>query len=1726
MEKIFIKERINIVDYNNKNQGLIYSSGNPDIDGGAVNIELESDVGGWHELTFDMPNFIVQEGELVPNPLMKNLFPLAKLQYTRIIKEGDEEKELILYFIVQPQVGSRDESGIVLQNFTCIDYPRHYLSKAKVGLTIGEDTIDEELSLTANNEVPSSATVFWIPADVQMRTDFNTIAEISAWGDAKPGAFAYIASTGKAYRLISANPASYTEDAQGNRTYTSWYELGANETYTMDGTTPVPAPVWCPDWGGYPLAPDPNTYEFGDIDINDIDEISVQFYWDTVWLDPNKTYGRYEGILYEEGSRLVYSIYETRNYDFPENFMGTYSRSQNLDKLVPQALEGKPATAYVLETLSVWQYVNDMWEDTHKTQAEYFKVEDTLTGSWDKLDEQLATLCPNNAENYLKYILRGTGWTVGTVDKIYVDNGTIEMDETGVVTPGQEELRAYLTVDGSNAYNGISELCDVFMVYPRFDHVNKTVSLQSNPGMDNNLEFKWKENLATTTITQDGEKAVSKLWVYGGEDLISQQVISDCNRMNPNYYLAEYTSLEDLEDRAHPQEGSYAKIAETYTWAQLCSGDYSTVATKSELPATGSLGQTYYVTDEVSFWTWNPDAGAWYDTYLSNEPADDATEITLEQRYDYENGQWVNKGQFYHWYEPVSPFADNYIMDFRYFLDRGLITQEQVDDIKYNYVLPMSRIGRKRWPLYEEYQKMSMDYDDASNSYDASKICRDAVKESLVTTYSIRQYDDNELINILETNVKLYPPGADIGANGQPNVGWTKSEIIYSEASAYPTAQTFADIPNVVPNPTVGSVVRVTDEAAVYYYNQFVNFDDTISAYIGWETSAQVDAVGFDGKENTLLRSPDGKIEAAIRGLGYFDEFRNELSKTDRPSLAPWYNPPMSEDELPEGSVIDPDETSGKHKYYSSLERYVTEQMAMDLALERMKTLETQMTLNLEKQELLYAKLEELNAELREKYGDFIVEGTFTDEDIVWRYNLWYAGLEALELYHRPLVTYELGVTDISGLPEYRTMTEDIYHDIVYRMSKPELVLPDPGDYCYVTDNTLGLVREKANVTSITRNLSNPSQNQITIATVDTNTEDLIGKLVTAANTIYSKEQIYNRSSIITEDGTISQDSMVGSLEDNSGKFAFMSNSGTVILGESGITTVDRENGDNRMQYTGKGIFASTNGGVTWKNIVSAGQISINNLSAGTIDSNVISVTNMGHTSSITIDGAGITARKYGGATSNPDIQIQDPDVSFFLDASTGNAYFKGMIQAGAGDIGGWYIGTDALTRGNVGMNSNSSAHGGYAFWAGSSDPASAPFWVKHNGEMQATNGHFTGAINGGSITGTTINNGNGTFRVDADGNLTATSANIAGVVNASSGSFTGTVNATSGVFQNVTVTESCTVPASTITGVLSDSNIPNLSADKITSGYLSANRISGGTITSSDIHLNRGTVKLCSTGRVEFTNGVGFFSMGPASSHSSAAGVTHPYVSALNVATGSGGIVFVDSGSISSVGNVIGNLTGMMNGEDPGMRLESEGQLRIQTNSGGLNLAGADSLRVEAVGGRVYIQNNSNVMTFDGHKIIGQNFGNNTEYAQVTIYQQIYLETYNSSSKAFYHRGKYSGGASDNDEIATVSDVESTLSVKENVEKKDLSDVLDIMSNVDIYDYKYIDGINDGKQDYGYIIDYLEQIPGIEKYLTFYPQEIDGIRTKQVRTGQLIRFLLSGVSELSREIKEIKKSE
>ena len=907
-------------------------------------------------------------------------------------------------------------------------------------------------------------------------------------------------------------------------------------------------------------------------------------------------------------------------------------------------------------------------------------------------------------------------------------------------------------------------------------------------------------------------------------------------------------------------------------------------------------------------------------------------------------------------------------------------------------------------------------------------------------------------------------------------------------------------------NPKIGDYVRVKDEAKVYVQTATYQFEDTICAYLDWnENDIPNTTAAAEKRKKEWLFSPDGRTEARVRNEGLFQKFRDEELYGDpgerEEKLAPWYNPPANIKEVPKGPTGDPDETSTMHPYYDAQTRFVTEQINMNDALDRITTIEEQLTYLLKKIELLESSITELEHGLREKYGDYLVEGVFTDDTMVWIYNLWYAGLEALELYHRPLVTYELGVVDVSGLPEYRTVATDIYHDIVYRLNQPELVLPNPGDYCYVTDNKLGIVRERANITSTTRNLSNPSQHQITIATVDTNTEDLIGKVVTAANTIYSKEQIYNRSAIVNADGTIAQDSITSSLDDNSGKITVMSNNGTVLLGDNGILTTDRDNALLRMQYTGKGIFASTNGGVTWENIVNAGKISIKSLSAGSIDSNSISVSNIGHDASIIIDGKGISAVNYSGATSSPTLDALrvDDHTSFFLDAQTGNAYFRGHLVAGSGDIAGWQIGKTALTKGNTGMSSS----GDYAFWAGNATASSAPFWVKHDGSFKATKASITGDITARSLTlvdggtldgisyndlenkpdltiylykdgtvGTTPKEGVTGFKVSSSGLLTASNAVIYGTIYASNGKFAGTLEAETGKIGGWTIdsTQLHKTTGNYSFELRTDraANEPALLVYDTSNkrynfyvrpdgymyarsvsiqGTVSSSTISGSTISGGSININNHFSVNTSGGTQLSTSGGGFLTTRT---------TRHPYVSALNVADTSGGIVFGTGTTQNSFGSVRGYMR--FQGSSA-MYIYSAGTVNINHTSSGQS------------GGAVGIAN----VSINGTTITGG--GGGSMWANVNC-------AFKPASGGKAYVQNTSGT---NYLIHTDGTNLSSRNIKTNFRDLDYDTILNEFNAIGAYhyDYLYKEDCVDRDDDYGFVIDEIEEQPTLSQIFT-----------------------------------------
>lgn len=98
---------------------------------------------------------------------------------------------------------------------------------------------------------------------------------------------------------------------------------------------------------------------------------------------------------------------------------------------------------------------------------------------------------------------------------------------------------------------------------------------------------------------------------------------------------------------------------------------------------------------------------------------------------------------------------------------------------------------------------------------------------------------------------------------------------------------------------------------------------------------------------------------------------------------------------------------------------------------------------------------------------------------------------------------------------------------------------------------------------------------------------------------------------------------------------------------------------------------------------------------------------------------------------------------NFSIDSS-GNVTVKGNIQASSGSLGGWTIDNNYLASGTgsskVWLSGNSSATA-YAIIAGADTPTDAPFTLKRDGTLKATNATITGSVtaSSGSIGGWTI---------------------------------------------------------------------------------------------------------------------------------------------------------------------------------------------------------------------------------------------------------------------------------------------------------------------------------------------------------------------------------------------------
>ena len=157
------------------------------------------------------------------------------------------------------------------------------------------------------------------------------------------------------------------------------------------------------------------------------------------------------------------------------------------------------------------------------------------------------------------------------------------------------------------------------------------------------------------------------------------------------------------------------------------------------------------------------------------------------------------------------------------------------------------------------------------------------------------------------------------------------------------------------------------------------------------------------------------------------------------------------------------------------------------------------------------------------------------------------------------------------------------------------------------------------------------------------------------------------------------------------------------------------------VQHTDFGLLAQ---------FVIAGYIAGSTIEGTTIKGGTITGTTL---TGDTINGGTITGTKInnGNGTFSVDengkLQASDVDVT-------------GEINATSGKIAEYTISGAQQIGNNVGLSGKSGQ--GWAFWAGSNTPGSAPFRVGHDGKLYATNADVTGTITSGSgtIGGWTIN--------------------------------------------------------------------------------------------------------------------------------------------------------------------------------------------------------------------------------------------------------------------------------------------------------------------------------------------------------------------------------------------------
>lgn len=268
----------------------------------------------------------------------------------------------------------------------------------------------------------------------------------------------------------------------------------------------------------------------------------------------------------------------------------------------------------------------------------------------------------------------------------------------------------------------------------------------------------------------------------------------------------------------------------------------------------------------------------------------------------------------------------------------------------------------------------------------------------------------------------------------------------------------------------------------------------------------------------------------------------------------------------------------------------------------------------------LLKQIKELHQKFYNKYSIYIQEGSWNSEDYIDPNIYYYDALSVAYTSSRPQVQYDIAVTRVSELPEFKFRRFHV-GDTTY--------VQDTDFFGYEpylkNDKVRTPYKEAVLISEISINFEEPDKDTITVQNYKTQFEDLFQRINATTQSLQYAQGGYNRAAgVVNGKGELKEDILQDSLL-AAQDIVTKATDESVVQDNTGITLTSLKNLDQKLKITSGGIVFSDDGGETWTTMMKAGQIGVQFLSAGSISTSKITIMD-GTTPAFRWDTNGITA--------------------------------------------------------------------------------------------------------------------------------------------------------------------------------------------------------------------------------------------------------------------------------------------------------------------------------------------------------------------------------------------------------------------------------------------------------------------------------------------------------------------